>query len=323
MHLRTRMLVVCVTISFILFVSGLSCLILINESSNNKHYGNTSPVDPESLSNPENPINPVNPIKTENSDEDANTQTDAPVNLLIIGLDGEEVRSDVIVLLNFNPKNGGLNILSVARDTRVRARGRIEKINALIGMGGEKLLAKGIEQLTGLTVNYYITLNFEGFRKMINTLDGVEFEIPFDMDYDDPEQNLHIHLHKGFQTLDGNKAEQLVRYRKGNRPEQGYIDGDIGRIKVQQKFMKALIEQKVRFKYLSKADDIFHILKKHMKTNIEIGDLNRYVRCIRNISYDSVKSYTVPGDSAVIDDLWFFICDKVKTRELIEKYFYR
>lgn len=254
---------------------------------------------------------------------DARIQSLETVNLLVMGLDDEEVRSDTMLFLNYSPEYKKLNVLSIARDTRVKVRGRMEKINALVGIGGISLAVKGAEQLTGMKVNYYTVLNFAAFRRIIDELGGVEFDVPFDMNYDDPLQNLHIHLSKGKQILDGSRAEQLVRYRKGNRNGEGYEDGDIGRSKMQQQFIKAFIEQKTKFSYLTKADDVFMLLRKNLKTNIQIADLAAYVKYLNNMGQTEVNSYTLPGEATYIDNLWYYICDKEATRKLIAGKFCR
>ena len=179
-----------------------------------------------------------------------------------------------------------------------------------------------VEDITGLPVDYYVTLNFKGFREIVDTLGGVEINVPFDMDYDDPYQNLHIHLKKGKQVLDGKKAEQFVRYRKGNHNGEGYEDGDLGRIKMQQLFMREFVNQKLKLKYLLKADEIFYTLKKNMRTNIEIGDIRYFIKDIKNIKTPEINGYTLPGYSRYIGGQWFYIYDKKKTKELIEQNFY-
>ncbi|MGE5613008.1 MAG: LCP family protein [Bacillota bacterium] len=243
-----------------------------------------------------------------------------PVNLMVLGLDKDETRCDVIMLFNFNPSDSKLNILSVARDTRVYVNRRRTKINALYSKGGEELISEELTTITGLPVHYYITMNFEGFRKIIDALGGVEFYVPFRMIYDDPTQNLRIRLQKGYQLLDGKKAEQLVRYRKGNHG-QGYTEGDIGRIKIQQDFLKALISQKLNIGYISKADDIFGILREHVKTNITVPDIARYIGKIRKIRSSDVQTFTLPGESKLIGDVWYYLHDPVQTAALIEENF--
>lgn len=303
--LRKLVLVICMFLSVILFINGILVLSDNEDEGETKYYGKKNDYKEKKLN------------REENNDECE------PINLLIIGLDDEEVRSDVIMLLNYSPALGRINILSVARDTRVRVRGRIEKINALVGMGGEELVIKAMEQITSLPVKYYITLNFEGFRKIIDTLGGVEVNVPIDMVYDDPTQDLHINLKKGRQLLDGEKAEQFVRYRKGNNPDEGYIDGDIGRNRAQQQLIRELIDQKIKFRYLSKADEIYNILRRYMKTNIKFSDVAYYLKYLPRLDYNKVRTFTAPGYSKQINGVWYFICDQDETLELVNKYFFK
>lgn len=246
-----------------------------------------------------------------------------PVNTLVLGLDAEGTRSDVILLFNYDPGLSGLNILSIARDTLVRIDGRYYKINALYSKGGEFLLANKVSEITGLPVHYYVTMDFEGFRKIVDTLDGVQFDVPFRMNYDDPTQDLHIHLKKGMQLLDGKKAEQLVRYRKGNFKGQGYTEGDIGRISMQQDFIKALIDQKLNFKYLSRVDELFEILQKYVKTNVAVSDIARNIGSMKKIKYEEITAVTLPGTSKLINGVWYFILNDDETTNIIESSFYR
>lgn len=250
------------------------------------------------------------------------TGTGQSVNLMVLGLDDEEMRSDVIVIINFNPSAKRINVLSVARDTRVKVNGKYGKINALISKGGEKLVAEKLEEVTGLKIDYYVTLNFKGFREIVDLVGGVEVDVPMDMDYDDPVQKLHIHLKKGKQILDGEKAEEFVRYRKGNHKGEGYEDGDIGRIEAQQLFLKEFIKQKLKPKYILKVGNVLGILKENMKTNIEIGDINFFVKELNNIKLNEIRTFTIPGDSVFKDGLWYYIYDKEETERLIEENFF-
>lgn len=254
---------------------------------------------------------------------ESSTSEEIPLNLLVLGLDKDGTRCDVIMLFNFEPGLSKINLLSIARDTRVLDRGKYGKINALYSRGGEKLVAEEVTEITGLPVHYYLTVDFKGFRKIIDTLGGVQFYVPFRMSYDDPTQDLYIHLRKGMQLLNGKKAEQLVRYRKGNYKGQGYTEGDIGRIKMQQDFLKALIKQKVSFRYISRVDDIFGILRKYVKTNITLSDITHYLGSIGKIKADEIETFTIPGDSRMIGDTWYFIYDRDKVYTIINDNFYK
>ncbi len=329
------LLLACICISITLFLSGIYIMSYadLGHSRNipeSEGYGNheisQDPIKKVAIEEKKDQGN-ERVIEKQVADKESETKQDGkekipkPVNILILGLDDEEVRSDVIILMNFKPEDAKLNILSIARDTRVYFKGKPWKINAMMAIGREKLVIDTVERYTGMPVHYYITLNFRGFREIVDTLGGVEFYVPFNMDYDDPAQNLHIHLKKGWQVLDGRKAEQFVRYRKGNRNGQGYEDGDLGRIKAQQEFIKAFIKQKSSFKYISRVDEIFSILKKHMKTNIEIGDIVYYLDYIKGFNPENVEMFTLPGDSRYVDGISYFICDWEKARELINEKF--
>lgn len=262
---------------------------------------------------------------TENTEYDtageSRSEGQEPVNLMVLGLDRDKTRCDVILLFQYDSAVPKINLLSVARDTRVVVNGSYCKINAVYSKGGERLVARKISQITGLPVHYYVTLDFEGFRKIIDTFGGVEFYVPFRMNYDDPTQDLHIHLKKGLQVLNGRKAEQLVRYRKGNIKGQGYVEGDIGRIKMQQDFLNAFIDQKLKLRYISKMDELFGILGRYMTTNITMDDVSYYITDISKIRDSEVEAVVIPGDSRVIDGVWYYIYDRAKTRALIREHF--
>ena len=245
------------------------------------------------------------------------------LNLLVMGLDRDGTRCDVIMLLNFEPSLSKLNLLSIPRDTRIYRGGRVGKINALYSRGGESLVAEEVSSMTGIPVHYYITMDFKGFRKIVDILGGVNFYVPFRMSYDDPTQDLYIHLRKGMQLLDGKKAEQLVRYRKGNAKGQGYTEGDIGRIKMQQDFLKALIEQKMSFRYISRVDELFETMQKYIRTNITLIDITQNIGSARKIKSDEIKNFSLPGESHMIGDVWYFIHEWEETADIINNNFYQ
>jgi LCP family protein required for cell wall assembly len=306
MKLRRIIFVFSVMLSVVLFMNGVYVLYVLSGKHSIGYTREFSPVETPGTAHKESSVS-----------------AERPVNLLVLGLDKEMVRTDVILLFNYEPEQSKLNILSVARDTRVPDRGRFSKINALYSAGGEALVAREVSRITGLPVHYYLTLDFEGFKKIVDTLGGVDFDVPFRMKYDDPDQDLHINLHKGLQHLDGDAAEQLVRYRKGNRAGQGYIDGDIGRIKMQQDFIRSVIKQKLNFKYLNRVDDIFALLGKYMSTNIDFPDIAEYLGSLRRIDADEIRTFTLPGDSAIRDGAWYYIYDEEGTDEMIKDNFFK
>ncbi|HHW48135.1 MAG TPA: LCP family protein [Clostridiaceae bacterium] len=318
MRLKRAILAICVIIFAVLFANGVSILNAAFKKDNEKYrYNRMDSYENNYIGDNDSNVNMLR------IQEESSIMNEPAVNLLVLGLDEYEERADSIIILNYSPDAVKLNILSIARDTRVFVDGKPVKINSLIAMGGEQKMIDIIEKITGLNINYYITLNFEGFRKIIDTLGGVRVNVPFNMNYDDPTQNLHIHLRKGVQILNGREAEQYVRFRKGNNDRQGYADGDLGRIKAQQEFIKSFIEQKLKLKYITKVDDIFLILRKYMRTNIKLGDIKHYIGSVKNLRNEDINAYTIPGRAKYIDGQSYFIINRSEVKRLIDEKFYK
>jgi anionic cell wall polymer biosynthesis LytR-Cps2A-Psr (LCP) family protein len=166
-----------------------------------------------------------------------------------------------------------------------------------------------------------MSVNFDGFKEIIDALGGVEFDVPFRMKYDDPVQGLHIDLQPGLQVLDGEKAHDFVRFRKGNAGYPGYAMGDLGRVEAQQAFIKALISQKVNAKYLLKVDEIFDVVCKNVRTNYTAKDLVKHLGAISKIKSDTMKMHQLPGSAQTIGGASYYICDEAATTELVETVF--
>ena len=166
-----------------------------------------------------------------------------------------------------------------------------------------------------------MSIDFDGFKEVIDALGGVEFEVPFRMKYDDPVQNLHIDLQPGLQVLDGEAAHDFVRFRKGNAGYPGYAMGDLGRIEAQQAFIKALIQQKVNAKYLLKADELFEVVVRNVRTNYTAKDLIRHLGAISKVDSELMTMYQLPGAAKTIGGVSYFLCDERATQELVDTVF--
>ena len=157
-------------------------------------------------------------------------------NILIVGSDKSGELADVIMLAKINVEEKDVKIISIPRDTRIKVNGEFMKINSTLGIGNINGTKQAVEYVLKTKIDDYVLFSTDTFRDTIDALGGVDFYVPQEMKYSDPIQNLKIDLKKGYQHLDGNKAEQLVRFRK-------YTMGDLDRIKVQQDFFKELINQ--------------------------------------------------------------------------------
>lgn len=257
------------------------------------------------------------------------------INILLIGVDEGGYRSDTIMLLSVDGYSDRLSILSIPRDTMVKAKGyTTQKINALIGLGKEaasrgkieepeELLIDMVKELTGLPIHYFLSVDFDGFKEIIDAVDGVDFNVPYNMDYDDPTQDLHIHLKAGQQHLDGEAAHDFVRFRHNNNgtaPGE-YVLGDEGREYWQQEFLKELVRQKCKAQYISRIDDLFKVVKDNVRTNYTMKDLVNHLEFVQRIDFDEISSYQLPGQAEYIEPAWWYKCDKEATKELINEVF--
>lgn len=263
---------------------------------------------------------------------DAQDESVGMINILLLGVDEGGMRSDTIMLASINGKENKVNILSIPRDTRVRIGKGYQKINAAIGIGAqevkkgnleepEELSVEKVKALTGLPIHYFMSIDFEGFKEVIDVLDGVDFEVPFNMVYDDPTQNLHINLKKGMQHLDGEAAHDFVRFRQGNPGYRGYANGDLGRIEAQQAFIRALVKQKLKPEYILKANELFEVISKYVRTNYTARDLVKHIGVIKNLTPSAVKMHQLPNHTQTIDGLSYVICHDDELEKLIQEEF--
>ncbi len=143
------------------------------------------------------------------------------INVLVLGVseDIETKLTDTIILCSYNPQEQSASMLSIPRDTFVgknqnTAKGS-DKINSLYSKNVNKTV-DAVEKITDVKIDYYVVVKTSSLIKIVDILGSVDFDVPIDMDYDDPTQDLHIHLSKGMQKIDGEKAEQLLRFRHNN-----------------------------------------------------------------------------------------------------------
>ena len=251
----------------------------------------------------------------------------APVNIVLLGI-SEDLNTrltDTIMVCSYNPQEAKVSMLSIPRDTYIgkdiaTAKGS-DKINVLFNKNHEKFL-KEVSNIVGIEINYYAVVNNEALIQIVDIIDGVDFEVPIDMDYDDPTQDLHIHLKKGLQHIDGEKAEQLLRFRHNNDGSSypaNYGDNDFGRMKTQRTFMEAVAKQMVSFKNLLKAKKIYRTVLEHVDTNYDIENIKKYIPSFADFNFDKIESNQLPGKSQKYNDLWFFVYDKNKIRNLVKE----
>lgn len=242
------------------------------------------------------------------------------INALLLGVDKEGYRTDVIIFAQLNMADGELNMLQIPRDTYVNSGRSDHKINSAYGYNKEKQLFKEVKSLLGVNVDKYILIDTAGFRDLIDTIGGVEFEVPINMDYDDPVQDLHIHLKKGVQHLDGDKAEQFVRFRKNNNGT-GYAMGDIERMQAQSKFIQATIDEVFDLVNVFKLNDLVKSFSKLVKSNFSLNEMLTYAPYVFSVERDKMVTHQLKGESKYMNGISYFVADDDENDELIEEYF--
>ena len=171
--------------------------------------------------------------------------------------------------------------MSIPRDTMVNVPWDIKRINSVYNYygGGEKgikALYKEISQLVGFEPDYQVIVEWEAVGKIVDAMGGVYFDVPRDMNYEDPVQDLSIHQTKGYRLLSGDDAMQVLRYRHDNRKNGkmlGYPDGDLGRIKTQQGLLKAMIEQLMSLKNITKVNEFIKVFNENVETDLSFQNM--------------------------------------------------
>ena len=161
-------------------------------------------------------------------------------------------------------------------------------------------LAARLKDLLGFPVDGYVLVDLEAFQKTVDLVGGVEFDVPMDMNYEDPSQNLYIHLQKGLQTLDGEQAMGLVRFRKG------YATQDIQRTQTQQQFLKALAKQCLSVSSLTKLREFADIFSQYVTTNLTTGNMVWFGKELLSCDFDNMKTYTAEGEGAMINGASYY-----------------
>lgn len=245
-------------------------------------------------------IAPVTPLKT-------------PINVLLLCGDQSSGNTDTIMVVHFDPVTCQISLISTPRDTASLINNSIYKINYAYPSGGVTRAYQTIGALLGTNIDYYAYINTKVFREIIDILGGVDYYVPVDLNYDDGSQNLHIHLKKGMQHLNGRQAEGLVRYRKPNNMkytrellEEGYDGGDLRRVETQQDFIREVIRQKTDVKYITKLNSVLKSIFKNIKTNMSFKTVTRLMYNIKELNVDNMKTYRIAGTTGMYNRLSFF-----------------
>lgn len=223
--------------------------------------------------------------------------------ILVVGRDtGGGGNTDTMLLASYDVTNQKLTVMSIPRDTMVNVPWDIKRINSVYNFrgGGQKgidALEDEVSELIGFRPDYQMVVEWEAVGKLVDAMGGVNFNVPRTMDYDDPTQNLHIHIKKGEQLLDGKSAMGVIRWRHNNSGSRGYATGDLGRIETQQAFLKAVVKQLLQINNMTKIHEFAEIFNEEVKTDLTVQNLFWFGKSaiVGGLSMDNVKFVTMPN----------------------------
>lgn len=233
---------------------------------------------------------------------------------LVVGRDtGGGGNTDTIMLVAYDVPNQKLNVMSIPRDTMVDANhpDRNRKINGVWNLGlyyakkdnkkpGIDYLKEAVGHMMGFTPDFHVIVNWEAFGRLVDAIGGVDFEVPFDMKYKDPTQDLVIDQAKGFRHLSGSDAMQVVRWRHNNSFSVQYADADLGRIRTQQALMKEVVKACLKIENVTKIGELANIFTEEVETDLTPGNLIAFAQraIFGGLSMDNVTFTTMPNAPA-------------------------
>lgn len=228
---------------------------------------------------------------------------------LLVASDKGGSNTDTIMLLVMRDKDKKqIDLISIPRDTRIKnpyGNGYV-KINSIFARSGGKInaLVEQVRNLTGIPINDFMFVNIEAVKKTVDMFGGVDFDVPMDMDYEDSYQGLYIHLKKGMQKIDGDKAEQLLRYR------YGYANADLGRTQVQRDFMIAAFKQHAKASNLGKLSKWYSEMDGYIQTQLKYEDAYNIAAVATKYDFELV-SRILPGTVITGSPDYFYDAEKI------------
>jgi polyisoprenyl-teichoic acid--peptidoglycan teichoic acid transferase len=250
---------------------------------------------------------PIEREKSEKRQEKVTFTKKEPFSILMLGVDerkGDKGRSDTMIVLTVNPNKNSVKMLSVPRDTRTEivGKGFDDKINHAYAYGDIEMSMDTVENFLDIPIDYYMQINMEGFKDIVDAVGGVTVNNDLDFTYED------VHFPKGEITLNGEKALKYSRMRNED-PR-----GDFGRQLRQRQIIQAVINEGASVSTLANYDDIFKALGKNVKTNLkfeEMVDIQKHYKAAGK----NIEQMTVSGKGTKIDGVYYLIVsDEEKQR---------
>ncbi len=229
---------------------------------------------------------------------------DGVYTFLVAGTDQISNNTDTIMIGSFDTKNGKLNVVSIPRDTLTNIQHEVKKANAAYHYASyykdiegssyygvdpiQSMRQELVKSMLGFDVDSYVLVNLEACEQVVDAIGGVEFDVPLDMNYDSNKQDLHIHINKGVQTLSGEQFVQIMRFRSA------YSGGDLDRIEMQHKLLKALADQMLTLGNVPNAAKVAQIVSDNMQTDLSVENIAYFIKEFIKLDKEDVQFMTMP-----------------------------
>jgi polyisoprenyl-teichoic acid--peptidoglycan teichoic acid transferase len=242
-------------------------------------------------------------------DKEANQR---PYSVLLVGLDSKRMDSgltDTLMVALVDPKNSKTSLLSIPRDTRVQIAGRgLDKITHAHNYGLNSTIMT-VEDLLDIKMDYYTLINFEGFQSLVDTIGGVTIDVEKNLTFRDRITNSQFSLSKGTQHLNGIEALNYARYRGGG-------EGDFGRNRRQQQVIKALIDETLNFRNITKINQMLKDIGENVETDMDFGVLTKTLAKMKNLSSKDIYSVPLKAYPTTIDGISYVTVDQESLAEV-------
>ena len=258
--------------------------------------------------------------KMPQTDQPIGARRDGCCTILICGADEGGARTDAMLLLYLDRSNRQIRLLSLPRDTMVNRDNPVPKLNGAYyangaGEKGMNVLLDYVKDLVGYRPDAYILLDLDCFAQLVDAMGGVTFDVPMDMYYSDPVQDLYIDLKAGTQTLNGKEAMWLVRFRSG------YAMADLERVSVQRDFLQAAIRQWRSALRLPMIPRAVKLLLSNAESDLDTRNLCWIALTLIRSGGAGFESHTLPGEPAWVDGGAYYVEDRQAAAALVnEKY---
>lgn len=237
-------------------------------------------------------------------------------NILICGLDESEQLTDVIMIINIDYGKNTVNVLQIPRDTYIeKGTGSTNKINSAYSNGDKELtpinrLISVINEQYKIKINHYATINLTSFRDVVDAIGGVPIDIPYNIG-----NSQYGIIYKGYQVLDGEHAEWLVRHR------HTYADQDLGRIKIQRLFLASVIKQ-VKAMGMSKVMKVAGAVFGNFTTDMSLKQVQSYAKIGFNMDMENMTFFMIPGEGTTTSNgQSVYSMHLLETADLLNAYF--